>query len=262
MRPPGDAAGAARTAGHIEDLQHEPDADEKEGRDFHEPGNDDDRNQRQDTGAGIEDEIGTHDAGDGPAGPDGGNTGAGIEDQLGHARSQAAEQVKDGIARRSQSIFDIVAEDVEKPHVADQVHEPAMQEHEGEKGDQFLAGRKVGGNLRIGEFGRHQPVEQQVMVTAAALGQLQQKAYDIDADDGVVDHRHPPGRCGVANGDHGPLSGSMRMLRSTATAEWVRAPMEMRSTPVVAKAFSRSRVTPPETSTRALPAIWVTAWRI
>ena len=44
-----------------------------------------------------------------------------------------------------------------------------------------------------------------------------------------------------------------RMLRSTAGAEWVSAPTEIRSTPDSATARTVSRVTPPEASTRARP---------
>src|SRR5690349_5151380 len=52
---------------------------------------------------------------------------------------------------------------------------------------------------------------------------------------------------------HHSLSSSMEM--SMARAEWVRAPTGMISTPVSAMARTVSRLTPPEASTSALPAI-------
>ena len=57
-------------------------------------------------------------------------------------------------------------------------------------------------------------------------------------------------------------SGSTSKLRSTAGAEWVRAPTETTSAPVVASSGTRASVTPPETSRRARPATRSTACRM
>ena len=65
-----------------------------------------------------------------------------------------------------------------------------------------LAKGEIGRYLGNGEFGRDQPVKVDEIVLALTLGQLHQKKYDVDADEGVVDHRDGLGWGGVANGYH------------------------------------------------------------
>src|SRR6185312_8922591 len=64
---------------------------------------------------------------------------------------------------------------------------------------------------------------------------------------------------GAANGVAGvdklcPTHGNKSKPRSAGMELWVRAPMEMRSTPVSAMAARVLRVTPPEASSGSLPA--------
>jgi hypothetical protein len=57
------------------------------------------------------------------------------------------------------------------------------------------------------------------------------------------------------------LDGSSTRLSVAAGAEWVRAPIEIRSGPAAAIARTFCNVTPPDTSTTAFPLINRIAWR-
>ena len=57
---------------------------------------------------------------------------------MGQTGSPPAEKVKDEIPDRSEPVFYIVAENVERPHVAEKVQKAAVKEHEGEKGYDLL----------------------------------------------------------------------------------------------------------------------------
>ena len=59
----------------------------------------------------------------------------------------------------------------------------------------------------------------------------------------------------------GTTTGSISRPRSRARTLWVRAPIEMRSTPVAAMSWMRSRVMPPLASVSARPLIRRTAVR-
>src|SRR5262249_32500640 len=61
----------------------------------------------------------------------------------------------------------------------------------------------------------------------------------------------PPDPRAPAGG--GPAEGSISSATSAAGAEWVRAPIAMRWTPVAAMRRTFSSVTPPEASSRARP---------
>ncbi len=48
---------------------------------------------------------------------------------MGDARSNAAEEVEQGVANRSHAVLDVVAENVQRPHVPDEMAPSAVEEH-------------------------------------------------------------------------------------------------------------------------------------
>ena len=138
VSPPGDSADGAVTAGGAEKLKEEPEAEEEGGRDLDKPWNEDDRNQGQDLRSRVQDEVSAHDPGDGPAGTDCRYIRVPVDNQVRDSRSQTAHQVEGQVTRVSEPVFDIVSKDVEKPHVAEDVPETAVQEHEGEEREELL----------------------------------------------------------------------------------------------------------------------------
>ena len=82
------------------------------------------------------DEVGAHDAGDGAARAHGRNARVRVGEHLREAGRRAANQIEDQIFRRAENIFDVIAEDPEEPHVAQDMHPPAMQEHGCQQGEE------------------------------------------------------------------------------------------------------------------------------
>ena len=58
----------------------------------------------------------------------------------------------------TQMILDIVSENIQRPHVAEQMPESAMKEHEREKRKNLLGGRKIRSDLGNGVTGGDKPV--------------------------------------------------------------------------------------------------------
>jgi hypothetical protein len=80
----------------------------------------------------------SHHSGNGAAGADGGDSRVEVQQNVAGPGSNAAEQVEQQVAERPQLIFHVVAEDIQRPHVAQDVPDPAVQEHERDKGEKLL----------------------------------------------------------------------------------------------------------------------------
>ena len=70
----------------------------------------------------------------------------------------------------TQSIFYIVPKDIEKPHITQEVQEPTVQEHKGEKREHLLAGGEIRCDLRFSISGRDKPVEINEFLETLPLG--------------------------------------------------------------------------------------------
>jgi len=88
----------------------------------------------------MEHEISPHYTGDGPACTDGGEVGMIIEQQMGNTGCNPAHQVKQQVPKRPHLVFNIVAEDIQGPHIAEQMPEPPVEKHKRKKGKKLLAG--------------------------------------------------------------------------------------------------------------------------
>ena len=81
----------------------------------------------------MQHQIGAEHAGNRSARSDGWDLGGRIERGMREAGEHAAEEIEEREPPMPHGVFDIVAEDPEVEHVAEQMHEAAMQEHRREK---------------------------------------------------------------------------------------------------------------------------------
>ena len=140
MGPIGDTVVRADADG----LQHDPKADDPIGAHRHR----NDAHQHLDLGARPEHQIGRHDAGDRARRADQRNGRIGGAEHEGGRGADPAQQVKSKEPQMTERVFDIVAEDPEKPHIAGEMQPIGVHEH---RGDQREVARQETG---AGQFAR------------------------------------------------------------------------------------------------------------
>jgi len=131
---------------YVDELDEKPEADEQDGRDIRDADEEEEEEDRTDAVVGKGDEEGSHDGGDGTAGPEGGNEGAGRGGDLGKHGDQASEEIEGGEAEGVHGVFHGGTEGPEEDHVAEDVGPACMQKHGREQGDETAAGADVGGD--------------------------------------------------------------------------------------------------------------------
>src|ERR1051326_4955717 len=134
VRPECYAAGvlAGGGDGHrrsAQELQHEPETGKDPRRQPPEGKENDQGHEPQDAGFGIQNEVGAHHAGDGAARADAGNVRAQVQGDVRDRSREAADEVKDQVREAADVVFNVVAENPQEPHVADDVQPSAMQKH-------------------------------------------------------------------------------------------------------------------------------------
>lgn len=112
-----------------QDLIGKPEHNEPNGRDLGELDEDKDRDERGDARARVEGEIRAEHSADGARGTDHGDLARRVYKDLCCGGTEATQHVKQDEAWPPEVVFDIVAKDVEKPHVADDVEKAAMHKH-------------------------------------------------------------------------------------------------------------------------------------
>jgi len=192
-------------------LENEPETDEDERGKVKEDRNEAEKGDGADESAGIEDEIGPHDGRDGTRRTDHRNPRGWVQQRLGPGGCDAAEEIEDQVPEMPHRVLDVVAKDVEVPHVPDQVSEPSVQEHRGEN-------REVDGKANsrrkihpMCEFVRDRAVlEDEVLQCAGRSGQqeeLIEKDENVERDqDGVDDREALPSAVVVTDRKHGLLA--------------------------------------------------------
>ena len=145
----------------LKQLDDKPVDQDEDGGDLHGRQKEEDRDQSDDARVRELHQVGAHHAGDGAAGADGGQPRVCIEGHVDQSRGHAAQQVEQQVFRMAQDVLDVVAEDPQEPHVADQVQPAAVQEHGGHEGVQSAAGRDqpMSGDQVV----QREPVERQLV---------------------------------------------------------------------------------------------------
>jgi hypothetical protein len=67
-----------------------------------------------------------------------------------HPGGHTTEEVEDEISNVTQPVFDVIPEDVKKPHVHDDMKESPVEKHGGQKREVLLETCEMSGNFRIG----------------------------------------------------------------------------------------------------------------
>ena len=156
MGPPRDSAGicggGSKRSGSVEELHDEPEPQHDESGNLDDLDEYKNRHESQNTRAGVRDKISAQHSGNRAAGADAGNGHVVVQYRVDNACAQSAEKIKYEVREMAQTVFDIVAEYPQVPHVPDQVEPASMQKHRREKGNHD--GRQRQMTLRPGEYSR------------------------------------------------------------------------------------------------------------
>ena len=188
MGPPGDASGAIgqeQARASLHDLHQEPEPGKEQRRDHEEQRDDENRHEHADPGVRKCDSVSRDDAGNGARGAERGNGRGWIEDGMRGAGDDAGQTIEDEKACAAEPFLERGTEDVEGPHVEDDVQEAAVQERVGEKGrDVERAQSDLGGPARMEVAARNESVvDEKSLLGCAAQRQLVKEHGDIDGDD-------------------------------------------------------------------------------
>src|SRR6478752_5491082 len=151
---------------------------------------------------GIEHEIGAQHGGDRAAGAEVGylRVGRGAEEQghrgLQHHRGESAGKVKEQIAQPPECVLDVLAEDRQKQHVAQDVVPAGMHEHGRDPSD-TPRDAQVAGVVDVAR------VERRLVDRRLPVGQfVEQKDREVGDDQRDIDDREPAGRNAIGVRDH------------------------------------------------------------
>ena len=188
--PPRDPAAGARgeRQGAAEELEHEPETEIEDRRDRDDLEEEEDRQQRDDAGVRVHHDVGAEHAGDRAAGADGGDGRARLQRGVERARGETGGEIEHEIARVTEPVLDVVAEDPEVPHVADDVEPAAVQEH---RREQRAERRHECGRARepADESGRGQRVLRGEVPQVRSQQQLVDEHREVDDDQQDRHHR-------------------------------------------------------------------------
>ena len=147
MRPPGDARHFLRAMRGgdgeepVEELHAEPDRQKDDRADLDHRPIDDQRQEREDARPRPQDQKRAEDAGNASRRADRRHGRVRKEHRVRQAADRAADDEKDKVADVPERILDRATEDPEVNHVADEVHEPAVQKERGDERDRHLEDR-------------------------------------------------------------------------------------------------------------------------
>ncbi len=177
--PEGNASDVPGRESCREQLHEEPKPEEDESRDLYKLEKEKDRYQSQDSGTGIEKEISPHDSGNGPARSDGGDVRIPIGEEMDQTSRHAAEEIKGDISDVAEPVFNIVPEDIEKPHVHNNVKKPPVKKHGGQEREILFETGKVSGQFRAGVSEGHDSVRVEHFFQIRTLEEFPQKDSDV-----------------------------------------------------------------------------------
>ena len=183
--------GAEQPEVRLDQLVQEPQPQEDPGRD---PDQEDREDPGPDPGTGIQHEVGAQHRGDGPAGPQfrhlrvGGRAEQQGRPGLRQHGYEAAGKVEQQVGQRPEGVLDILAEDGQEQHVAQDVVPAAVQEHGGDPADPPRLGSPAG--VVHGARVKRRMVDRRVQV-----GQFVEEEHGkVGHDQQDVDHGEPPRR--------------------------------------------------------------------
>jgi len=164
-------------------LHQEPKDEEEHRRNFNDLQKNKNRYERENPCKRVRHHIRAQNARDRPARSDAGDRGLRIQYRVDNSRAQTADQVKYEVREMAQAVLNVVSENPEVPHVADQMEPASMQEYRSEE-RQRDSGK---GNMRLwpGEYRRRNNsiMHNESFEAAASKRQFVKKDADIGYDD-------------------------------------------------------------------------------
>jgi hypothetical protein len=88
------------------------------------------------------------------------------------ARSHTTKNIEDEVSNVAKPIFDVIPENIKKPHVRKDVKESSVKKHRGQKGKKLLKRGKVSGEPWIGISYRNNAKEKKGLLQIGALNEL------------------------------------------------------------------------------------------
>ena len=104
------------------------------------------------------------------------------------ASRHTTEKIEDEISNVAEPVFDVISEDIEKPHIHDNVKESSMKKHGSQKREILLKPCEVSREPRIGVSEGDNPIEIKGFFQSGTLSELPQKGKHIENNDGDIDN--------------------------------------------------------------------------
>ena len=114
----------------------------------------------------------------------------------------SAKEVEKEVSERTKSILDIVSENMEKPHISQDVEESSVKKHGSQERESLLEGREFCREAWIGVSNGKDTIEGECFLKAWPLRKLPEKSQHVDNDDRDIDYRKMLRPYGISNGDH------------------------------------------------------------
>jgi len=146
MRPIGDAPHVTGHRKAAEHLQTEPDAQHDPSRDREDAEKDNEDEQHIDAGLGVKQQIAPHYPCNGPRGTDHRHEGGRVCRHLCQSGGKPRQKIEGQEPDMAHLIFEIIAKDPQKQHVAQKMQPSGMQKHGGHDGGPALPLRQRGGH--------------------------------------------------------------------------------------------------------------------
>jgi hypothetical protein len=150
----------------------------------------------------MEEKISSHDTGDGAARSDSRDIGAPICDEVDQTSCHTAQKVEGEISNMAEPVFDVISEDIEKPHIHDYMKESSVEEHGSQKREILLEPGKVGRESWIGVSEGYDSIEIEGIFQIGALSELPEKGKHIENNDDDINDRKGLRSKSVSNGNH------------------------------------------------------------
>lgn len=112
------------------------------------------------------------------------------------------EEIEGEISDVAQPVFNIIPEDIEKPHIHDNVKEPSVKKHRGQEREILFETGKVSSQFWAGVSEGHDSVRIEHVFQIRPLEEFPQKDNNVQSDDEDVGSREVLRANGISDGNH------------------------------------------------------------
>jgi hypothetical protein len=208
MSPPSHpATGCGLNCQHLvacHELNQEPVAEDKDGRQFDSPKEENQEEERGNSGAGKADEVRAQHSRNRAARTNARQTRPRVEDNMQGCACEAGEEVKKQELEVAKAVFHAAPEDKKEKHVPEEMKPPSVQKHGDEDGNEKAAQGQVLEPMKTDVSRRDNSIEENQAVDAPALRQFEQEDQYVRDDERKSDgpEAPPPVVVGEGEGNH------------------------------------------------------------